>query len=134
MDFIARLPEQPLRWQLPIDDNQSFPRDFFPQGPHPELIDKPLTELTLGQYGIVKASAVVEDEKIGHSVFGVSVGKIRKSGGLQKFSANLQDYSDVMSWDVIVSPEAGEAVVISHFQSSDGDDLPHVSAVNLQCK
>lgn len=47
-DFIARLPEQPLRWQLPIDDNQSFPRDFFPQGPHPELIDKPLTELTLG--------------------------------------------------------------------------------------
>jgi len=91
--------------------------------------------LTVDGYAVVAKGVQANDQAIGPSVFGVNVGApLQGEDGVIKLEVSLRDYSDVMSWELRVSPATKEAAMISYFESSDGDGLEHVISSGLDCE
>jgi hypothetical protein len=92
-------------------------------------------DLTVEEYAIIKNGVQQENNDIGSQVFDVKVGKPSVTdNGVIKLSVSLQDYSDMLSWDITVAPDSKEAAVVDGLMTSDGDDKNHVSAISVTCQ
>ena len=101
---------------------------------------KTILDETIATYHVIENGAQRADSDIGHEVFDVKPSAITFLDSQElKFSLGLQDYSDIQHWLVYLQADpAGEngayfGVMMSTFQSSDGDDLLHPYSVALAC-
>lgn len=93
---------------------------------------------TIGIYHVIEGGAPVED--VGQEVFDVFPSAVSFLDSQElKFRLALQDYSDVMSWTVILQADPDDTadsyygVLMSTYESSDGDGMLHPNSVLLQC-
>jgi hypothetical protein len=94
-----------------------------------------IKNLFINTYQLITDGKPIGNNMESSSAFDIKVGELQKRReGVLELDVSLQDYSDVQSWKIDLSDDAHEAAVIETFQSSDGDGLPHVSAVVLNCK
>jgi hypothetical protein len=101
-----------------------------------------ITTETIGGYLVVKDGKQVADQSTASMVFNIDAGPLMfHAGGQQiELTASLQDYSDIMSWRVFLQADATDlpdtvfsGVMLSIYQSSDGDDLLHPDQALLTC-
>jgi hypothetical protein len=93
-----------------------------------------VVDLFIENYQILVNGTQQDDNTIGGEVFDVSVGQPQVTDQETiKLEVSLQDYSDMLHWDITVAPDSHEAAVVWGLQTSDGDSLEHVNGVSLDC-
>jgi hypothetical protein len=122
-----------LSWKCKDPGNANYTLDLV-------HAHKAVTTESMGGYDLVTDSKPTDYSK-SPTVFGVNTSELtfHLNGQQIELSASLQDYSDKMSWQVFLQADGEDtgtsytAVMLSTYQSSDGDDQLHPDEAILQC-